>query len=172
MNQVPETLKTGLSDATPDVQLDATKKRLLATVMVMTQKAGAMAFQYALHNGRSEESHHDVCMALKHQARTFLQTVDHPEVVEDILEMETLMYGSEEEESSDEDDEDDKAFRQEFSASVLKTQKVDATTGPCLCDECIEMRHAVDTWDDWAPEDEAEMYLKQRVTSAVLLVPS
>jgi hypothetical protein len=167
MDQIPETLKTGWSADVPDVQLDATKKRLLATVTVMTQKAGIMAFQYAVHNGRSQEDHHDVCMALKHQARTFLQTVDQPDVVEDILEMEKLMYGSDTDDTDDTDMSDtaQSEFRQDFS----QTQKLEG--GTCVCDECIEMRNAVATWDDWAPEDEAEMYLKQRVTSAVSILP-
>jgi len=164
MDQIPETLKTGLSADAPDVQLDATKKRLLATVTVMTQKAGCMAFQYALHNGRSQEDHLDVCMALKHQARTFLQTVDQPDVVEDILEMEELMYGSDTD-MSDMSDTAQSEFRREF----LQTQKFEG--GTCVCDECVEMRNAVATWDDWAPEDEAETYLKQRVTSAVSILP-
>ena len=50
---------------------------------------------------------------------------------------------------------------------ILKTQKLDTTTGKCMCDDCKDMREAVDTWDTWTPEDEAELYLKQRVTSAV-----
>ena len=170
MDQIPETLKTGLSADAPDVQLDATKKRLLATVTVMTQKAGSMAFQYALHNGRSQEDHHDVCMALKHQARTFLQTVDQPDVVEDILEMEKLMYDSDGNESDDTDMSDmSDTAQSEFLREFLQTQKFEG--GTCVCDECIEMRNAVATWDDWAPEDEAEMYLKQRVTSAVSILP-
>ena len=171
MDQIPETLKTGFADA-PDVQLDATKKRLLATVLVMTQKAGSMAYQYALHNGRSQEDHHDVCMALKHQARTFLQTVDQPDVVQDILEMEKLMYGSESEGNSDSDDSDDTDDTDDNDTDMSDTVHSEVQeTWTCICDKCVEMRNAVATWDDWVPEDEAEMYLKQRVSSAVSILP-
>jgi hypothetical protein len=87
--------------------------------------------------------------------------------VEDILEMEKLMYGSDTDDTDDTDMSDtaQSEFRQDFS----QTQKLEG--GTCVCDECIEMRNAVATWDDWAPEDEAEMYLKQRVTSAVSILP-
>lgn len=173
-SQIPP-LRSGLGGpGDQDTSMDSTKRRLLATVTLMTQKAGMMAYAYCIHDSRDSVSHEDICHALKHQARTFLQTLDRPDVVEEIVELESLMYGtSDSNESSDWEDSDEELDDTAQSAikaekdHALETKRADATTGKCTCDDCKNIRDAVETWDQWDPKDEAEVYLKERVEIAI-----
>lgn len=157
-------LRTGLGNGdAPTAEIEQTKRRLLATVTVMTGKAGSMAYQYCIHDSREEVTHADMTMALKHQAMHFLKTVDDPEVVEEIIEMETLMFCSE----SDEEIGDTEDTASSLESEAIKTRELDPVSGKCTCRDCTEMRASTDTWDSWDPEDEAEKYLKERVDLAI-----
>jgi hypothetical protein len=151
-----------------DDDLERTRKRLVATVAVMTRKAGQYALHWALHDGRKEVSASDINAALKHQARHFLQTVDRPSVIEEIQDMECMIYDAttSEEDSEDYSDTDDTASSLPKPSDQPYYERVERD-GRCVCRLCTEIREAVDTWDSWHPEDEAEIYLKKSVNLAI-----
>ena len=143
----------------------STCRRLIAAVVVMTRRAAERACTWSQHNGRNAANASDVEVALKHQARHFLGTLDDPDVVTEILEAERDIFGSDsdtENEDADEDTGEDEDEDTGEDADENDTKKT-----PCACDFCAEMRTAYETWGTWAPEDEIEQYLKSRVDSAV-----
>ncbi len=141
-------------------------KRLISTVSVMTQHAGCLAYQICMHANRGEVTPDDVNAALKYQARHFLQTVDSPDVMQEIDEMEKVIFVTESVGSNDSDDdiETDTASEEE---EVTLTDEQDYRDGKCMCATCIKVREAVDSWDAWEPTDEAEVYLKDSVNRAI-----
>lgn len=157
--------------ATQQDDLDFTRKRLIATVAVMTRKAGQYALCWALHDNRQEVTPSDINVALKHQAKHFLSTVDRPDVIEEIEDMERVIFDAmTSEDSADEDSEESET--DDTAASLSKTsngpyyERIECN-GQCVCSLCTEIREAVDTWDSWIPEDEAELYLKNSVNLAI-----
>ena len=172
-------LRAGLGTggvAAESAEVQATKCRLVATVAVMTQKAGMMALQLATHESREQVCADDINRALKHQARYFLQTVDSPEVVEDILAMERAIFGSD---NDDDDgsgsessqgsgsDEGQAMFAPDDAAGEAMRETKNVVDGACVCPDCVRVRGAVASWDSWAPEDEAEKYLRNSVNMAI-----
>ena len=184
-------LRAGLGTggvAAESAEVQATKCRLVATVAVMTQKAGMMALQLATHESREQVCADDINRALKHQARYFLQTVDSPEVVEDILAMERAIFGSDNDdddgsgsESLDSSglgsgsessqgsgsDEGQAMFAPDDAAGEAMRETKNVVDGACVCPDCVRVRGAVASWDSWAPEDEAEKYLRNSVNMAI-----
>lgn len=165
-------MRSGIgTSATPvqDDDLQHTRKRLIATVAVMTRKAGQYALYWSLHDNRKEVSASDINVALKHQAKHFLQTVDKPDVIEEIQDMERVIFDattSEEDSTEEDSDTDDTASSLPKVSNDPYYERVECD-GRCVCRLCTEIREAVDTWDSWNPEDEAEMYLKKSVNLAI-----
>ena len=143
---------------------EAMRKRLIAAVVVMTRRAAERAVTWSAHDGRDSASEADVEIALKHQARYFLGTLDDPDVVQDILDTEHELFGDDESEEEEEGKEEDSEGEEEEEEEEEKTKC------PCACDFCVEMREASETWDAWNPHDEIEQYLKTRVDAAVKTV--
>jgi hypothetical protein len=183
-------LRAGLGTggvAAESAEVQATKCRLVATVAVMTQKAGMMALQLATHESREQVCADDINRALKHQARYFLQTVDSPEVVEDILAMERAIFGSDDDGSGSEsldssglgsgseslsqgsgsDEAPPAMFAPDDAAGEAMRETKNVVDGACVCPDCVCVRGAVASWDSWAPEDEAEKYLRNSVNMAI-----
>lgn len=141
--------------------VDDVARRMMALTVSMVSRAGENAAVYAEHAGRKDVVPKDVHRALQYQAKTFLGTVTDDEV-QDALEDVTKAC---EEDFSDDDSEE--AFDDE---SDLETDEEDAdpahdgdevwTPSACTCDICAGMNEAHDTWDTYAPEDEALAYLK------------
>ena len=169
-SQLPP-MRSGIGTSAIPVQdddLHQTRKRLIASVAVMTRKAGQYALYLALHDNRKEVAASDINDALKHQAKHFLQTVDKSEVIEEIQDMERMIFDAttSEEESCDEDSETDTASSLPKLSDEPYYERVECD-GKCVCPLCTEIREAVDTWDSWNPEDEAEIYLKRSVNLAI-----
>jgi hypothetical protein len=168
-------MRSGIGMTSHDVQdepLERMRRRLIATVAVMTRKAGYLAMVWATHDGRDQVDAPDVNVALKYQAKHFLSTVDQPDVIRDIEDMERVIFetDSEEDDSNGDDDSDledtasSPSSEQEREIRYYERKHVD---GRCICDLCQTMRAAEDTWDTWTPEDEAESYLKRSVNLAI-----
>ena len=160
----------GAAGRAVEAQVDgeAVKRRLIATVAVMTQQAGRTAYRLCMHARRSEVTKEDVNAALMHQARHFLQTVDSEPVVASIVQMEHEIFGglgsgseSSGSSGSSESDTDDDAADAEVDVP-------DATgDGDCGCAECVSVREAASTWAAWDPVDDAEKYLRNAVNNAI-----
>lgn len=142
-------------------------RRMVSTVAVMTQRAGILAFKTSDHDGRSEVTPDDVNAALKHQARHFLSTANEDDVLQEINAMEHMIFETESTGSNDSSDMDTDS---EVSSSTPPTPAIapkNVVDGICICQECVEVREAVATWDDWNPDDEAERYLQNSVNNAI-----
>jgi len=162
-------MRSGLGlpgQATNDPGQEAVARRLVSVVAVMTQHAGHLAYRTAVHERRDMASHEDVNAALKHQARHFLQTVDSPETMQEIEEMQKMIFYTESVGSNDSDEEEvsSEDTSEDFSEDSEKAVYED---GKCVCASCVEVRAAVDTWDSWHPVDIAEKYLKDSVDKAI-----
>jgi hypothetical protein len=150
----------------------STCKRLISAVVVMTRRAAEQACTWSQHNGRDAANASDIEIALKHQARHFLGTLDDPDVVTEILDAEREIFGSddevsEEDDSESGDEEDDSEADESGDEPAAASDPTHAVPKHCTCDLCDEMRAAYDTWGTWVPEDEIEQYLKSRVDIAV-----
>lgn len=147
------------------------KCRLISMIVVMTRQAGDFAYIYCVHDNREAAHAKDVELALKYQARHFIGTIDEPGIMTEIdaLEgdIEDVFYGPSEDSSEDSDgDASDVTFdiTEKREAAMKTVQRVD---GVCVCDLCVKMRNAGDTWDAWVPTDDVEKYLKSSVDVAL-----
>ena len=145
-------------------QIDAShmQQRLIAAVAVMTRKSSAYAYKLCCHDKRTEVTAEDVNVALKYHARHFLSTIDHPDVVEEIIRMQQEIF------ESDDDDDDDSSGSTRSSTGSSADMDVgvrvdDPAFDQCACEDCVEMRHCAETWAEWEPEDSAEAYMKKSV---------
>lgn len=148
-----------------DESLHDTRKRLIATVTVMTQKAGEYAGIWALHANRKDVTVADVNVALKHQAKHFLFTIDQPDVIQEIEDMERYIFETIDDDT-DSETEDSATSSDDMINERHQYERVERD-GHCACTLCVEMRAADASWDSWNPEDEAEQYLKNSVNMAI-----
>jgi hypothetical protein len=130
----------------------------------MTQKAGEYAAIWAHHGNRKDVTVADVNVALKHQAKHFLFTVDQPDVIQEIEDMERYIFESVDEDTDSETE--DSATSSDMVKDIPEYERVERD-GHCACTLCVEMRAAEASWDSWNPEDEAEQYLKNSVNMAI-----
>ena len=155
--------------------VDALAQRLIATVAVMTRRAGELAMDLAQHENRNDVTRADVNAALKYQARTFLSTCDAPEIVEDVARTQRELFddnelseyssdGNSDEWISDSTDSDPA----DAPATATATTATATATERCACERCVAVREAVETWDAWTPSDPAEEYLRGSVNRALL----
>jgi hypothetical protein len=149
------------------------KYRLVAMVVVMTQRAGDYAYTFSVHSGRDAANGKDVELALKYQAMNFLGTLDDPDVIEEIDGVEQEILGAESSESSESESEScvsnttaSAATALESAASAAKAT-ANVTNGKCACTLCVGMRQASESWTSWTPTDDAELYLKNSVDMAL-----
>lgn len=160
MSDIPHNLRAGTgSPAYIEQQdIDDVTKRLISMVVVMTKQASELAYKVAIHGNKTAVDGEDVNSALKYQARHFLQTLDDPQIVTDVMTMERDLFG---EDDLPEDDEDDLPDEDTVRASAVMSGNT------CVCDMCATIRQAVDTWDDWNPDDQAELFLRHSVERAI-----
>lgn len=159
-DQIPTNLRTGLgSPGYVHVGFDETTKRLISMVVVMTRRASDLAFKIAVHDNRDQAEAEDVNSALKYQARYFLSTLDDPDVVADVMETQHDLFAPLDDDMSDDDLPDDDV--QEIRASAVMSGNT------CVCSMCTDIRRCVASWDTWAPDDEAEVFLRQSVERAI-----
>lgn len=148
----------------PETDVTSSRQRLIAMVAVMTQRAGNMAYQLCSHDGRSLATVEDVNAALKHQARHILTSSDEEQMMRDVDAMEKVIFGSASPESSCGSN---SPTGSDADESVSPPTLARDAGGKCLCDDCVQVREAVDTWEAWAPEDDAHVYLKDSVDKAI-----
>jgi len=165
-DQIPEKLRSGLGSASyvEYQDLDDMTKRLISMVVVMTKQASELAYQLAVHNNKPTVEGDDVNSALKYQARNFLQTLDDPAIVAEVVDMEQELFAVESDDNHDDDDHtdhDDETFDETIRSSAVMSGNM------CICNTCEDIRHSVDTWDDWQPEDQAELFLRHSVERAI-----
>jgi len=154
--------------------VDALAQRLIATVAVMTRRAGELAMDLAEHENRNDVTRADVNAALKYQARTFLSTCDAPEIVEDVTRTQRELFDDNQSEYSSDEDEDEEWISDETTDSDPPAVDLPAVDNPpatavviCACERCAAVREAVETWDAWTPSDPAEEYLRGSVNRAI-----
>lgn len=174
-----------------------TQQTLVATLAVLTCKAADLALKLAIHDSRSQATQHDVHKALKYQARHFIHTVDRPDVAEEIAASRRAIFGDctdvtddcndedydtddadvtddDLEDHADEDHADEASPGEEQAVALwqpVEDEAYEATKhvvdGVCCCQECVDTRHAHDSWDDWQPDDPVEAYLRFSVDRAI-----
>lgn len=161
-DQIPTNLKSGVGsnfvEGGISEGLCATTTRLIAMVVVMTQQASDVAYMVAVHDNRSQATAEDVNGALKYQARHFLQSLDDPEVVNEVMQMEEDLFG---EESADEEEAPDEVNEEEVRRGAEVRDNV------CMCKVCAKVRESVGSWESWDPEDQAEAFLRRSVERAI-----
>lgn len=159
MDKIPH-LKAGLGhptyqNETQNDEFDETVMRLISLVAVMTQKAAHMALKLSHHDQRDSVSSEDINKALMHQARTFLISLDDPDVVQHVLQMQEGIFVTDDIPTSD------------LSNSDGESMDYNSDEERCTCEMCAEVEHAAETWDSWEPTDEAEIYLRRSVERAI-----
>ena len=150
----PPLMRTGMSSLESSSgaldRPDSFIHKLFCMVAALGMDAARSAGMYAEHANAMRVSKETMLMALKHTARTILRRDDLEKLV---LQAEQAMLGS-----SDDDGSESESGEHDGDESVHAT---------CECECCKAFRHAVDTWDQWEPEDEAEAFLKKHVNAAV-----
>ena len=147
-DQIPTNLKSGVGSGFVEAggmseELCTTTKRLIAMVVVMTRQASDVAYMVAVHDNRSQATAEDVNGALKYQARHFLQSLDDPEVVNEVMQMEGDLFS---EESADEEEEaPDEVNEEEVRRGAEVRDNV------CMCKVCAKVRESVLSWESWDP---------------------
>ena len=173
----------GTTEARPDA-VERILQRMVATAAVMTWRSGAMASRIAIHDSRDEVTRDDVNAGLKHQAMFLFTTVDEAVLAAEIDSAQQDIFapvseseyetddGSDDESSESEyetddgsDDESSEASFSEERRAALETKNV--VDGVCVCSTCTEARLAVSSWDDWEPDDELEVHLRNCVNNAI-----
>jgi len=151
----PATMQTGLSDGNG---IDATPmvKRMLAMGMALVERAGMTAIMYAEHAAHQEATVNDVVLALRYHCKTFLKD-DVQRVEAEVNEMQALLEKSSSESESDQEADSD----QETEAHEEAVAPFVPVYSSCTCDVCARINETSKTWDSWAPEDEAEIFLKR-----------
>lgn len=146
-------MSAGSDDGTAR-QLDETfVNKLLALVYTMVKNAAKTAAAYAEHAQRTLVTREDVIMALKYEARRFLRYEDlEADVADSELEL------------RDGGDSDSEGWETASERSGCEAE-TEGSQEECRCPTCDGVREAVATWDDWAPEDEAEMFIRKHVES-------
>ena len=144
-------MSTGLG-ASPARPLDEDfVRKLLALVYTMVKNSAVTAATYTEHAKRARVTKADVIMALKYEARRFLHYEN----------LETDVANSEQELGEDDGASDSESWESASDASVEK--EGDPAQNECPCSICDGVRSAVSTWADWAPENEAEAFLRNHV---------
>jgi len=166
-DQIPENLRSGLGSAAyvEHQDLDDMTKRLISMVVVMTKQASELAYKLAVHNNKPTVEGEDVNSALKYQARNFLQTLDNPDIVAEVVDMERDLFVEESGDDLDDDDDPDDDSDNPAYDDIRSSAVMSGNT--CICNTCEDIRHSVDTWDDWHPEDQAELFLRHSVERAI-----
>jgi hypothetical protein len=165
-------LRSGLGmPGTPEARPHAVEQilqRMVATAAVMTWRAGAMASRIAIHDSRDEVTRDDVNAGLKHQAMFLFTTVDEAVLGAEIDSAQCDIFAPESEyetdDGSDESSGSEASFSEERRAALETKNVVD---GVCVCSTCTEARLAVSSWDDWEPDDELEVHLRNCVNNAI-----
>ncbi len=144
--------------------VDDVAKRMMALSVSLVGRAGENAAVYAVHAGRHDVLPQDVHRALQYQAKTFLTTVTDDEVA-DALEDVTRAC-------DDASDSDEATASEETESEMSELSEEDDleadgdedeatwTRSACDCEICVGMNEAHETWETYAPEDEALKYLK------------
>lgn len=167
MGDIPKTLRTGFSavDDADDTEYDDMSKKLISLVAVMTKRAGEVAYHLAVHDNRDTVTSEDVNAALKYQARTFLHTLDHPDVMDEASSMYKDLF--DDIDDHDEDMHEDDHHERTSLVDNLRASMEVSSDGQCACETCDRVGHANATWNEWHPTDEAEQFLKRSVEKAM-----
>lgn len=156
----------GTVEARPHA-VDQILQRMVATASVMTWRSGAMASRIAIHDSRDEVTRDDLNAGLKYNAMFLFKNVDETVLGAEIDSAQREIFASESEYETD-DGSDESGSEASFSEErrlAIETKNV--VDGVCVCATCVDARLAVSTWDDWDPEDELEMHLRNCVNNAI-----
>lgn len=144
-------MSTGFKDGSARPLDETFVHKLLALVYTMVKNAATTAATYAEHAKKDCVTRGDVIMALKYEARRFL----HYENLEaDVACSERELRDGEESDSDGWE-----------TASEHSGCEEETVPEECHCHTCDGMRHAVSTWGDWVPENEAETFIRKHVES-------
>jgi hypothetical protein len=154
-------MRTGLvGDIDDDVAADEFVGRAARLLKIMGDQAWHLALAYVAHHAwRTTVTPDDARMAIRYQARHFLENMDRgidPVVVP----------------SKDEDDDDEDDIVVDFEEEDIDVDVGDIddfpeteteTTPTCPCAMCVAMHRATAEWTSWDPTDPVERFLKDSV---------
>ena len=142
-------MKSGLLDDTP-TSLENLQFDLVSLYLRMVSLAAENAMLYSEHEGRDSVSKNDVIMALRHQARYFLQRTDNDTLQEARKDLENILEHDDEEGCDDDD--------------FMCEDEEPKECGTCDCDVCSEIREVSEQWEEWDTQGDVVLeYLKQQV---------
>ncbi|GAQ89736.1 hypothetical protein KFL_005560140 [Klebsormidium nitens] len=149
-------MSAGSDDRTARSLDETFVNKLLALVYTMVKNAAKTAAAYAEHAQRTLVTREDVIMALKYEARRFLRYEDlEADIADSELEL------------RDGGDSDSEAWETASERSGCE-EETEGLLDECRCPTCDGVREAVATWDDWAPEDEAEIKWRALLDSGMV----
>lgn len=147
-------MSTGFRTGSDQPLDEAFTRKMLALVYTMVKNAANTAATYANHAGKDQVTRDDVIMALKYEARRFLHY--------DGLEADVA---TSEQELIDEEAHDSESW--ETALEKSGDDEKESALQVCPCSVCAGLRDAVSTWDEWAPENEAEAFLRHHFERVV-----
>jgi histone H3/H4 len=161
-------MRSGLSNDPVNVSEDFTN-RLMSITLTMITRAATDAATYCEHAGRTNVSEEDIAASLKRQAMHF---ATDESLEEDVLETQRILFDEDESEDEDEGTEDEGTESEYETGDDESEDEEDEPNGEwtrstCTCDLCRTMNESMDEWNDWAPEDPVEQYLKGTIERSI-----
>jgi len=129
-------------------------RQTMSLCVALTGRAAVSATTYAKHAGRRVHPD-DIAMAMQYQSKVFFEQVTDDEVQDARREVDAAL-----DDDSDDDESETGGSTDEESTDDSSTEEP-WTKSTCACAVCVGTNDARDTWDAWAPEDEALAYLKR-----------
>ena len=154
-SNIPPTIRAGHGGPSSPNHSEATDemtRTLMSLSVALVARAGDCAATYAEHGGRCQVYEEDVKIAMQYQAKVFFDQVTDEEVAASRADVDRAC------DTDDTDDTDDTGDKE-----TDDSDETDAKTwcrSACPCVLCTGMNEAHETWDAWAPEDEALQYLR------------
>lgn len=158
MEAPPPVMRTGILGGPARVTIDPQlEKRLVSLVFVLVKRAASTAAFFCKHSKRTLVTVDDIKLALKFEARTFLDEGGLPDLERETAEIEKMVDEFIEQKISSEEIVD--AFSECEDEEYPDTD--DEVGEECSCETCRRIRNL--EWDSWTPEDPAEKFIKDHV---------
>jgi len=156
-------MRTGLvGDDNEDVAADEFVGRAARLLKIMGDQAWHLALAYVAHHAwRTTVTPDDARMAIRYQARHFLENMDHG--------IDPLVPSKDEDDDDDDivdvltDDDDDIDVDVGDIDDDFPETETETETPTCPCAMCVAMHRATAEWTSWDPADPVERFLKDSV---------
>lgn len=146
---IPQSLKTGLLEEENHQLLDL-QERLLALVAVLVKRATKTSAVYCDHQGHQVVTPDIIIKALRVESMEFFDSQNLEDDMEEMIREIQNIDGQVSPET----------IVDHIISDPDVTTKVSASISECTCPVCDKMTSINTVWENYAPDDDAKMFLK------------